>query len=161
MLNRWLEIIRTCNLPEDMKMAEADVVSKWLVITRACVFSMTLTAGIIGGLLALSEGAINWWFWLVAIVGIIVAHASNNMINDYYDYQFGTDTSDEYPRGLYSPHPIHSGWVTSSRLMLGILILNFIDLIIMIYLMVQVGWQILLFALIGLFISVFYVAESV
>jgi len=76
MFKRWWTIIQTCNLPEGMTMEEADPVSKWLVVSRACVFSMTLTSGIIGGLIALSQGAINWWYWLVTIIGLTLAHAS-------------------------------------------------------------------------------------
>ncbi len=161
MVRRWLDIIRTCNLPNGMAMAEADLVSRWLVITRACVFSMTALSGLIGGLLALSLGPINWWFWLVALIGILLAHASNNMINDYFDYRSGSDQSEDYPRGLYSPHPIRSGWLTPTKLMNAIIVVNVIDLIIAIYLTVMVGWGIMLFALPGFLISVFYVAEPV
>lgn len=158
----WLEIIRTCNLPEDVRMADADFVSKWLVITRACVFSMTLTSGVMGGLIALAAvGHINWWFWLVTTLGIVLAHASNNLINDYFDYTEGMDISDDYPRALYSPHPIHSGWITKTQLMNAIILVNLADLIIAIYLAVQTGWEVFIFALAGLFISIFYVAKPV
>ena len=159
MWKRWVTILQGCNLPDDLPMESADFVSKWLVITRACVFSMTLTSGIIGGLFALSVGPVNWWYWFVALVGILLAHASNNMINDYFDFTQGTDESDDYPRGLYSPHPIRSGWVSKTKLMNAILIVNFLDLIIAIYLAVHIGWEIFIFALAGLFISVFYVAK--
>ena len=43
----WRYILANTNLPQG---ATLDVVSKWLVITRASVFSMTLTSGLIGGL---------------------------------------------------------------------------------------------------------------
>lgn len=161
MWKRWYTIIQGCNLPDEITMEEADFISRWLVNTRACVFSMTLISGIIGGLLALAAGPINWWYWLLAVIGIILAHAANNMINDYFDYRNGTDESDDYPRGLYSPHPIRSGWLSPTKLMNAILIVNLLDLIIAIYLAVQVGWQIFLFALVGLFISVFYVARPI
>ena len=35
-----------------------DAVSRWLLITRACVFSMTLTSGLIGGL-SWAEGLVE------------------------------------------------------------------------------------------------------
>ncbi|MCF7802801.1 MAG: prenyltransferase [Candidatus Marinimicrobia bacterium] len=161
MLSRWIAIFQGCNLPEGVTMDEVDFISRWLVITRACVFSMTLTSGIIGGLLALTAGAINWWYWLIAVIGLILAHASNNMINDYFDYRNGTDESEDYPRGLYSPHPIYSGWLSPTKLMNAILIVNFLDLVIAIYLAVQVGWEVFIFALAGLFVSVFYVAQPI
>ena len=49
-LATWRYVLNTANLPEGM--TQPDAVSKWLVITRAAVFSMTVTSGLIGGLLA-------------------------------------------------------------------------------------------------------------
>jgi 1,4-dihydroxy-2-naphthoate octaprenyltransferase len=46
----WRYVLNTANLPEGM--TRPDAISKWLVITRAAVFSMTATSGLIGGLLA-------------------------------------------------------------------------------------------------------------
>ena len=51
LLKKWLTILNSCNLPENTEM---DIISKFLLIIRSCVFSMTLMSGIIGGLLALS-----------------------------------------------------------------------------------------------------------
>jgi len=161
MISRWVTIFRTCNLPPGMKMHEADVMSKWLVITRACVLPMTLLSGLIGGLIALSVGPINWWFWLVATLGIMLAHLSNNMINDYLDYNQGTDSFERSPRSMYAPHPIQSGWISRTQLVGAIILVNVVDLIIASYLALMVGWQIFLFAILGLFISVFYIAKPV
>ncbi|HEU4572359.1 MAG TPA: hypothetical protein VFR93_06705, partial [Candidatus Limnocylindrales bacterium] len=49
-LATWRYVLNTANLPEGL--AQPDAVSKWLVITRAAVFSMTATSGLIGALLA-------------------------------------------------------------------------------------------------------------
>ena len=54
----WREIIRSGNPPEG---AHIDTVSRWLLITRACVFSMTLTSAGIGGLLAAATAANPNW----------------------------------------------------------------------------------------------------
>ena len=45
----WKEILETANPP---KTRPLDTVGKWLVITRAAVFPMTIWSGLIGGLLA-------------------------------------------------------------------------------------------------------------
>src|SRR6266436_6021855 len=51
LLDSWRQIIATGNLPKGRAI---DGLSRWLLITRACVFSMTLTSGLITkrGLLA-------------------------------------------------------------------------------------------------------------
>ena len=84
--------------------------TKWLVVTRAAVFSMTVTSGLIGGLLAVGAPDAGQYVRLpaLAIVGLVAAHAANNMINDYFDMSEGIDT-DEYVRAL--PHPVLSGWL--------------------------------------------------
>jgi 1,4-dihydroxy-2-naphthoate octaprenyltransferase len=164
-LRVWKTAYNTANLPEGMT-APPDAVSKWLVITRAAVFSMTVTSGLIGGLLAVGaaqltgEVTVNWGLLALAIVGLVLAHAANNMINDYFDLEGGVDT-DDYVRALYAPHPILSGWVTKRQLGTAILLVNAIDLAIMLFLVAQRGPLVAVFALGGLFVSVFYVAPPI
>jgi len=164
-LNVWKTAYNTANLPAGMT-APPDAVSKWLVITRAAVFSMTVTSGLIGGLLAVgaqqltSEVTVHWGYLALAVVGLVVAHAANNMINDYFDLEGGIDTED-YVRAQYAPHPILSGWVTKRQLATAILIANAIDLAILVVLVAARGPLVAAFALGGLFISVFYVAPPI
>jgi 1,4-dihydroxy-2-naphthoate polyprenyltransferase len=165
---RWAiyrTIINTANLPRGMT-RPPDAIAKWLVITRAAVFSMTATSGLIGGLLAIGaarltgEVSVDWGPLALAVLGLIVAHAANNMINDFFDLTGGVDT-DDYVRALYAPHPILSGWVTKRQLGIAILIANALDLAIMLYLASIRGPLVIAFALAGLFISVFYVAPPI
>lgn len=156
----WKEILETANPPA---IRPLDTVGKWLVITRAAVFPMTIWSGLIGGLLAVdaarvSGGApVDWTLFLLATVGLVVAHAANNMINDYFDMTGGVD-SEGYVRALYAPHPILAGWVTKAQLRNAILIMNVIGAAIMLGLAAVRGPLIIAFALAGLFVSVFYVA---
>ena len=141
-LATWRYVLNTANLPEGM--THPDAISKWLVITRAAVFSMTATSGLIGALLAVGAArltgavSIDWLLLVLAVVGLVIAHAGNNMINDYFDLEGGVDT-DDYVRALYAPHPILSGWVTKRQLAAAILIVNAIDLAIMLFLTSQRG----------------------
>lgn len=150
----WLHVCRTCNLPRDGRF---DIVSRWLVVSRACVQPMTLTSAAIAGLLAASTKAFNLWFFGLALVGLVLAHAANNMINDLFDLDAGLDTA-TYPRALYAPHPVVSGIVSRGELLRAILIVNALDAAILLGLALARGWPVLAFALGGLFISVFYVA---
>jgi 1,4-dihydroxy-2-naphthoate polyprenyltransferase len=105
-LGTWRYLMSHTALPAGVEM---DGVSKWLIITRASVFTMTATSGLIGGLLAIGTPglAVNYWYLALSVIGLVIAHASNNMINDYFDLEGGVDT-DEYVRALYAPHPILS-----------------------------------------------------
>jgi 1,4-dihydroxy-2-naphthoate octaprenyltransferase len=153
-LENWREILRTQNLSESKPM---DEVSRWLLIVRASVFPMTLFSGLIGGLLAAGSPEAHWGYFCVALVGLLVAHAANNMINDYFDLDAGVDT-DGYVRTVYAPHPIVSGLISKQGLVTAIVVLNVIDLIFLLYLVQARGPWTAVFAFAGLFISVFYVA---
>jgi 1,4-dihydroxy-2-naphthoate octaprenyltransferase len=158
-LATWKYVIDTANLPAG---AEMDAVSKWLIVTRAAVFSMTFTSGLIGGLLAIGHdpAAVHYGYLALAVVGLVVAHAANNMINDYFDLEGGVDT-DEYVRALYAPHPVLSGLLTKRQLGVAILVANAVDLAILLVLVAARGPLVAAFALAGLFISVFYVAPPI
>src|SRR5262245_26820060 len=153
-LSNWGEILRTQNLGRDRGM---DEVSRWLLITRASVIPMTLTSALIGGLLAARAPETNWIAFGAALLGLVAAHAANNMINDYFDLESGVD-SQEYVRSQYAPHPVLSGLVSKQGLLLAIAVVNLLDLAILLYLVDELGWPVGVFALLGLFISVFYVA---
>ena len=159
----WKEILETANPPASRPL---DTVGKWLVITRAAVFPMTIWSGLIGGLLAVEANRVaggppvDWGLFLVAVIGLVLAHAANNMINDYFDTTGGVDT-EGYVRALYAPHPILSGWVTKRQLGIAILAVNLIGAAIMLFLAAQRGPLVIVFALAGLFVSVFYVAPPI
>jgi 1,4-dihydroxy-2-naphthoate octaprenyltransferase len=159
----WREIMQTANAPEDRPM---DTVGKWLVMTRAAVFPMTLWSGTIGALIAVEQSrlfpgtiSIDWLGVVLAIVGIVLAHATNNLINDYFDQSQGID-SEGYVRALYAPHPVLSGWITRCALRNVIIAMTAVDGLIMLLLAARNPQPVLLiaFALAGLFLSVFYVA---
>ncbi len=155
LLDNWRRIIASGNLPEGRTM---DGVSRWLLITRACVFSMTITSGLVGGLLAAATAeAPRWGLFALALLGLVVAHAANNMINDYFDTTGGVDTA-EYTRVLYAPHPLLSGLISKRGLLTAIAACNVADLAILVALVAARGPLVVAFALAGLFVSVFYVA---
>ena len=158
-LSNWRYVMSHPSLPDGVEM---DAVSKWMIVTRAGVFTMTATSGLIGGLLAIATvgATVNYWYLSLAVIGLVVAHAANNMINDYFDLEAGIDT-DEYVRALYAPHPILSGWLSKAQLRNAILVANVIDLAILLFLVSVRGPWVAAFALAGLFISVFYVAPPV
>jgi 1,4-dihydroxy-2-naphthoate octaprenyltransferase len=119
---------------------------------------MTLTSGLIAVLLAaIAPTTVDWLNVTLAVVGIVVAHLANNLMNDLADTQVGNDT-ENYPRALYAPHPILAGLVTRKQLVAGILICQVIDLAILVTLIQRQDWWVAAFALGGLFLSYAYTA---
>ncbi|MFM7061736.1 MAG: prenyltransferase [Actinomycetes bacterium] len=151
---RWLWVLATTNPPE----GEMDAVSRWLFLTRAGVLPMTLVAAAQAGLLAVfRRDPVDWGLFLLATIGLVLAHMANNLMNDLFDVEVGTDTED-YPRNLYSPHPVLSGVITVDglrRLAFGV---NAMCAVIMVVLALARGWAIVGFALGGFLLSVAYTA---
>jgi 1,4-dihydroxy-2-naphthoate octaprenyltransferase len=153
-LQKWLYVLATTNPPR----GRLDPVSKWLYLTRAGVLPMTLVSAAVAGLLAAYRDAdVAWGWFALAAVGLVLAHMSNNLMNDLFDLEVGTDR-EEYPRNLYSPHPVLSGVVTRRQLATYALVVNVLCLAIMIVLTVARGWPILAFALGGFVLSAAYTA---
>ena len=153
---RWRVAVQQCNAPD---IHQADFLTRWLVISRACVFSMTLTSGIIGVLLAVAmNGTFGWrqaGYALLAVAGLLAAHATNNLVNDYVDTRRGVDTED-YPRGQYATHPLLGGLTTPNRLLLAASLLTLMDLLIMLYLVSVQGPLVAAFAVSGFVLSMGY-----
>ncbi len=92
-----------------------DIVSKWLIATRAAVLVMTFLSAVLAGLFALHDGhSVNPLAWFVLALGLILAHATNNIFNDFTDYVRGVDR-DNYFRTMYGPQPVAHGLLTKRQ----------------------------------------------
>src|ERR1700753_4019068 len=153
-LSSWAYALRTTNPPPR---GPSDSVPRWLVVTRAAVLPMTLFAGLVAALLAVGRPGFDWRWLTLAIVGILLAHTANNLMNDLYDTQTGLDSA-TYPRALYAPHPVLSGLVSRRTLLVAIGLVNLADLVILIVLTWARGWPVVAVAVSGFVLSFAYTA---
>jgi 1,4-dihydroxy-2-naphthoate octaprenyltransferase len=91
-----------------------DVLSKWFIATRSAVGTITLYSGLIGGLLAwqalrAQSRPFDFLAWIVLTLGLFIAHGTNNLINDFTDFNRGIDR-DNYFRTQYGVHPLAQGF---------------------------------------------------
>ncbi len=93
-----------------------DFISKWLISTRAAVLIMTFISAAIAGILAYQHGNFNLGLWLLLVIGLILAHATNNLFNDFTDYVKGVD-KDNYFRAQYGPQPLEHGLMSKRQLL--------------------------------------------
>ena len=93
---------------------QLDVISKWLISTRAAVLVMTFISAALAGLFAWRDHAFSFVPWLTLTLGLILAHASNNIFNDYTDFVRGVD-KDNYFRTIYGAQPVASGLMTKRQ----------------------------------------------
>ena len=82
-----------------------DVVSKWLIATRSAVTLVTVYSCVIAGILAARDGHFDWLTFIIVTLGLFIAHGTNNILNDYTDFNRGVD-KENYFRTAYGVHPL-------------------------------------------------------
>jgi 1,4-dihydroxy-2-naphthoate octaprenyltransferase len=127
-----------------------DIVSKWLISTRAAVLVMTFLSAVLAGLFALHDKAhVNPWGWLVLALGLVFAHAANNIFNDYTDYVRGVD-KDNYYRTQYGPQPVADGLMTKRQHLTYFAVTGLIALVCGLFLILTNGNDPIIWLLLGL-----------
>ncbi|RIK29520.1 MAG: prenyltransferase [Anaerolineae bacterium] len=84
---------------------QLDTISRWLISTRAAVLVMTALSAALAGLFAWRDNSFALLPWIALMLGLVLAHASNNLLNDYVDFARGVDQKN-YFRAMYGPHPL-------------------------------------------------------
>lgn len=111
----WRKTLTQLIMMDDKKEWDAlDVFSKWFIATRSVVGTITLYSGLIGGLLAwqylyAKHSPFSFLTWIILTLGLFIAHGTNNLINDYTDFNRGID-KDNYFRTQYGVHPLAQGF---------------------------------------------------
>ncbi|MHB8776344.1 MAG: hypothetical protein ACYC6R_01095 [Anaerolineales bacterium] len=95
-----------------------DLVSKWLIATRSAVTLVTVYSCVIAGILAARDGYFSWLPFLIVTLGLFIAHGTNNILNDYTDYNRGVD-KDNYFRTQYGYIPSFRNFGTTPPRFVG------------------------------------------
>jgi len=135
----WFKALRIIPRLSGEEWNKLDVISRWLVSTRAAVLVMTFFSAAIAGLLTALAGEFVLWKWLLLTIGLVFAHATNNLLNDYTDYKRGVD-KDNYFRTQYGPQPLQSGLMNERELLTYAAITGLIALTAGLPLVILNGW---------------------
>jgi 1,4-dihydroxy-2-naphthoate octaprenyltransferase len=151
----WLKALRVIPRISKDEWDRLDIIARWLISTRAVVLIMTFLSAAIAGILAFQQGMFDLGRWALLTVGLIFAHAANNLLNDFTDYVKGVD-QDNYYRSQYGPQPLVHGLLSKGQLLVYAAVTGLIALAAgaaLVYL--QGGYSLLLLAL-GAFFVLFY-----
>jgi len=138
-LKMWFKALRIIPRLSGEEWNKLDVISRWLVSTRAAVLVMTFFSAAIAGLLTALAGEFVLWKWLLLTIGLVFAHATNNLLNDYTDFKRGVD-KDNYFRTQYGPQPLQSGLMSERELFTYVAITGLIALAAGLPLVILNGW---------------------
>jgi 1,4-dihydroxy-2-naphthoate octaprenyltransferase len=132
------------------------VVERWLQFANQGTLLMTLIPAAAAGLLAWRAGQFDLLRWALLAAGLVLAHAFNNMINDFVDALRGVDHGD-YIKERVQPPPTHHGLLSRKQALLYMGVTGAAALGCGAYLAATGGRLILLLLILGFILDVFYV----
>ncbi|MEA3226228.1 MAG: prenyltransferase [Planctomycetota bacterium] len=128
----------------------------WLLETRPQFLLLSVVLVLLGTAISYNDGHFDVLRFILTTLGLVLAHASVNILNDYFDYKSGIDLettqtpfsggSGILPKGLLESESVYKFGV-------GCLLTA---LLIGIYLTVVSGWQILPLIIVGGLVIYFY-----
>lgn len=154
-LGMWLRALRIIPRLSKDEWDRLDVVSRWLIATRAAVFVMTVVSAGIGGILAARDGQFSGLNFAACLIGLVFAHATNNLVNDLTDHLQGVDRGN-YFRAQYGPQPLEHGLMSVRDVLRYTAITGAVALAAGIYLVAATGTIALGLLLAGVVFVLFY-----
>ena len=134
---------------------EVNGFTKWLIASRASVLPMTLFAFTFAVCMAQPDSSEKWWLAGITGLALILAHATNNLINDYVDYTTGVD-KDNYFRVQYGVHILEAGLVSQRQFLRYVLVTGSLALVLAILVSWYAGGLVPWIAGSGAFFVLFY-----
>jgi 1,4-dihydroxy-2-naphthoate octaprenyltransferase len=154
-IKMWSKALQVIPHVSQEEWRKLDIVSRWLIATRAAVLIMTFLSGALAGIFAYRDNLFAFWPWLLVTLGLILAHATNNLLNDYTDYVKRVD-QDNYYRSQYGPQPLVHGLLTKRGLLTYAAITGLLAAACGFALILMRGGPTLLLMALGAFFVLFY-----
>lgn len=107
----WVRALTTIPRVGEEEWRRLGLLSRWLIAARAAVLVMTFNSVAIAGLVAARDGAFSPLHFGLCLVGLLLAHATNNLVNDITDSATGVDAGN-YFRKRYGTQPLEQGLMT-------------------------------------------------
>jgi 1,4-dihydroxy-2-naphthoate octaprenyltransferase len=136
------------------------LISLWLQAIRVRTLVVMPPAAVLGSIIAWHDGFWSWPRFLMAVIGTAAIQSGTNIINDYYDYEIGTD-----PREAMAPDPfgpsmcVQRGLLTSNELWWGGIVAFGLASVLGLILTWLCGWPILLIGVASIAAAYFYTAK--
>jgi len=151
----WRKALRVIPRMEKEEWDRLDFISKWLISTRSAVLVMTFISASIAGIFAIQSQKFNLGLWFLLSLGLILAHATNNLFNDLTDHLKGVDR-DNYFRAQYGIQPLEHGFLSIRQHLVYTIFTGFLSLISGIVLIYLRGGLTLPLLIAGAFFVLFY-----
>ncbi len=132
------------------------VLKTWFLEIRPQFLTLSVVLAFLGASVAWYDGSFNIWHAILAGIGLVFAHASVNILNDYFDFRSGVDLATRrtpfsggsgiLPANLLTPRQVL--WLGLAALILAVPI--------GIYFVIVSGWLLLPLLLVAAFFILLY-----
>lgn len=151
----WMKALRVIPRISKPEWQSLDIISRWLISVRAAVLLMTFISAAMAGLLAARAGEFHFGRWLLLAIGLVFAHAANNLINDWTDHKRGVDQNN-YFRTQYGPQPFEQGLMSRREMLTYVAVTGLIAIAAGLPLVLQRGWPAVALMALGAVFVLFY-----
>jgi 1,4-dihydroxy-2-naphthoate polyprenyltransferase len=130
----------------------------WAKAARAPFLVVSFLPALLGGAIAWQNGLLDWTPFLLALIGVVMAHSAADFFDDYYDFKSGNLGNKEKQ---FHDSPLISGEVTVKQVMFAALLCMVVALACGAWLLFREPQAVLWMTLAGAFIVFFYTAPPV
>jgi 1,4-dihydroxy-2-naphthoate polyprenyltransferase len=132
------------------------IMKHWAQIVRAQYLTLPIVLSLLGNAYAYYEGYFQWSTAILALIGLMLAHMSVNVINDYFDYQSGIDLKTKRSPFSGGSGSIVEGIIKPKTALVIGLSLLIIAAVIGVYFVLTVSWQLIILLAISAFFVIAY-----
>ncbi len=129
----------------------------WLVIwfkaARAPFLIVSLLPCLLGGMIAYLQGSFDTLIFVLATVGIVMAHSAGDFVDDYFDFQKG-NLGNKVQQ--FHDSPLIDGKVTLKQVIIAIVLCLAVAFAAGVVIFIRVGYPVLVLVGIGLVAVFFY-----
>ena len=143
---------------ENRKLSFKEWLTVWAKAARAPFLIVSFLPAVLGGMIALSQGLMDVWAFILAVLGVVMAHSAADFFDDFYDYKTGNLGNKEQQ---FHDSPLISGEVTIGQVLFAAILCLVIALACGVYLLIKEPQAVLWLTLTGAFIVFFYTAPPV
>ena len=127
---------------------------------RAPFFVATATQTLAGAAVAWNESTFHVSYFLLTVLGVVLANAGTNTANDYFDHLYGNDEANQELTPFSGGSRVIQEGSVSSRAMLSLAFIFYgLVAVVGLYLTWARGWGVLAFGLVGVTLSFLYNAK--
>jgi 1,4-dihydroxy-2-naphthoate octaprenyltransferase len=128
----------------------------WFLETRPQFLILSVVLAFLGTAIAWYDGNVNLWHAVLAGLGLVLTHASVNILNDYFDFRSGIDQAAKRTPFSGGSGMLPANLLTSRQVLWLGLICFVLAIPIGIYFIVIKGWELLPLLIVAAFFIALY-----